>query len=117
MGLEDEWRESDVKEDPAPHTSSELAAELDVEPSPLLQLRFTGVQILDAAGCHVERERSSGTDRDRQWRFGGGGGGEPWTAPSAEETSGLWTGFPERDPGHSKSGAPELPGRVGLNDR
>lgn len=105
-----------MKEEPAPQTGSELAAELDVDASPLLQLRFTGVQILDAVGCHVERERSSGTDRDRQWRFGGGGGGERWKALSAKEKSGLWTGFPERDTGHSESGAPEASGRVGLND-
>lgn len=76
MGLEDEWREA-VKEEPAPQTGKELAVELDVDTSPLLQSRFTGVQIFDAEGCHMERhrERSSGTDRDRQWRFGGGGGG------------------------------------------
>lgn len=108
-----------MKEEPAPQTGSELAAELDVDASPLLQSRFTGVQILDALGCHVERqrERSSGTDRDRQWRFGGGGGGgELWKALSAKEKSGLWTGFPERETGHSKSGTPEPSGRVGLNE-
>lgn len=106
-----------MKEEPAPQTGSELVAELDVDASPLLQSRFTGVQILDAVGCQVERqrERSSGTDRDRQWRFGGGGG-ELRKASSDKEKSGPWTGLPERDTGHSKSGPPEPSGREGLND-
>lgn len=106
-----------MKEDPAPQTGSELAAELDVDASPLLQSRFTGVQIFEAVGCHVERQRdrSSGTDRDRQWRFGGGGG-ELWKAVSAKEKSGLWTGFPERSTGHSESAPLEPSGRVGLNN-
>lgn len=105
-----------MREEPAPHTGRELAAELDVDTSPLLQSRFTGVQILEALGCHVDRhrERSSGTDRERQWRFGGGGGGggELWKALSAKEKS----GFPERDMGHSESGPPEPSRGVGLKD-
>lgn len=119
MGLEEERRE-DAKEEPAPQTGSELAAELDVDTSPLLQSRLTGVQILDAVGCHMDRhrDRSSGTDRERQWRFGGGGGGggELWKAFSATEKSGLWTGFPGRDAGHGESGPPEPSRRAGLND-
>lgn len=105
-----------MKEEPAPQTGSELAAELDVDAPPLLQSRLTGVQILEAVGRHVER--SSGTDRERQWRFGGGGGGggELWKAWSAKEKSGLWTGLPGRDTGHSESGPPEASGRLGLND-
>lgn len=104
-----------MREEPAPQTGSELAAELDVDVSPLLQSRFTGVQILEAVGFHAERQRdkSSGTDRERQWRFGGGGGGELWKALSAKEKSGLWMGFPERDTGHSESGPPEPSGRGG----
>lgn len=109
MGLEDEWRERDVKEDPAPHTGSELAAELDVDASPLRPL--TGVQILEAVGCHAER--SSGTDRERQWRLGGGGGGgELWKAASAKEKS----GFPEPDTSQSESRSSEPPGRAASQD-
>lgn len=43
----------------------------------LWQRRFTGVQILEALGRHDDgqRDRSSGTESERQWRLGGGGGG------------------------------------------
>lgn len=117
MGLEEDRRE-DAKEEPAAPTGSELAAELDVDTSPLLQSRLTGVQIFDAVGCHADRhrDRSSGTDRERQWRFGGGGGGELWNTFSAPEKSGLWTGFPGRDAGHGESGPPGPSRRAGRND-
>lgn len=64
---------------------------------------------MDAVGCHVERQRgrSSGTDRDRQWRFGGGGGGGGELCRAAKETSGLWSGSPEWERGHSASGPQE----------
>lgn len=46
-------------------------------PPPLWQRRFTGVHTLEALGRQAERhrDRSSGTDSERQWRLGGGGGG------------------------------------------
>lgn len=54
-----------------------------------------------------QRGRSSGTDRDRQWRFGGGGGGGGELCREAKETSGLWTGSPEWERGHCASGPQE----------
>lgn len=46
-------------------------------PPPLWHRRFTGVQTFEALGRQVyrQRDRSSGTDSERQWRLGGGGGG------------------------------------------
>lgn len=68
-----------MKDELAPHSGKELAPEPELDGSPLWQPRLTGVQTLDAQGCQLERhlDRSSGTERDRQWRFGGGGG-ELW---------------------------------------
>lgn len=96
VGLEEECREEEVKEEPGPQSGKELAPEPELDAPPLWQPRFTGVQTLDALGCQVERhrDRSSGTERERQWRFGGGGGGELWKALSVMETSGLRTGSP-----------------------
>lgn len=62
------------------------------------------------------RDRSSGTERDRQWRFGGGGGGELWKALSVKETSGLWIGSPEWEGGHSESGPQETSRRLALDE-
>lgn len=101
VGLEDECREEEVKEELGPQSGKELAPELELDAPP----RLTGVQTLDALGCQVERhrDRSSGTERERQCRFGGGGGGELWKALFVKETSGLWRGSPEREGGHGES--------------
>lgn len=71
-------------EELGPQSGTELAPEPELDAPPLWQPRFTGVQTLDAQGCQLERhrDRSSGTERDRQWRFEGGGGGELWRAMS-----------------------------------
>lgn len=73
---------------------------------------------MDALGCQLERhrDRSSGTERDRQWRFGGGGGGELWKTLSVKETSGLWIGSPEWEGAHRESGPQESSGRESLDD-
>lgn len=67
-----------MKDELGPQSGKELAPEPEVDILALWQPRLTGIQTLDALGCQVERhcDRSSGTERDRQWRFGGGGGGE-----------------------------------------
>lgn len=105
VGLEDECREEEGKEGLGPQSGKELAPELELYALPHWQPRLTGVQTLDALGCQVERhrDRSSGTERDRQWRFGGGGGGggELWKALSVKETSGLWRSSPESSPQES----------------
>lgn len=108
VGLDEERRDEEVKEELGPKNGKEVAAELELDARPLRESRFTGVQTLDAVGCHVERQRgrSSGTDRDRQWRFGGGGGGGGELCRAAKETSGVWTGSPEWERSHSAS-APE----------
>lgn len=62
------------------------------------------------------RDRSSGTERDRQCRFGGGGGGELWKALSVKETSGLWGGSPEWEGGHRESDPQESSRRLALDD-
>lgn len=108
VGLEDECREEEVKEELGPQSGKELAPELELDAPPLWQPRLTGVQTLDALGCQVERhrDRSSGTERDRQWRFGGGGG-ELWKTWFEKETSGLWRGSPEWDRHHVESSPQE----------
>lgn len=109
VGLEDECMEEEVKEELGPQSGKELAPEPELDASPLWQPRLTGVQTFDALGCQVERQRdkSSGTDRERQWRFEGGGGGELWKALSVKETSGPWRGSPEREGGHRESSPQE----------
>lgn len=89
VGLEDECMD-ELKEELGPKSCKELAPEPELDAPPLWQPRLTGVHTFDALGCQVERhrDRSSGTERDLQWRFGGGGGGELWKASSAKETSG-----------------------------
>lgn len=94
LGLEDECKEEEVKEELGPQ-SRELAPEPEPDAPPLWQPRLTGVQTFDALGCQVERhwDRSSGTESERQWRFGGGGG-ELWS-----ESFGSCSGSPERERG------------------
>lgn len=105
-----------MKEELGPQSGKELAPELELDAPPLWQPRLTGVQTLDALGCQVERhrDRSSGTERDRQWRFGGGGGGELWKTWFVKETSGLWRGSPEWEGHHGESSPQESPRRLGL---
>lgn len=105
-----------MKDELGPLNGKELAPEPELETLPLWQPRFTGIQTLDALGCQVERhrDRSSGTESDRQWRFGGGGGGELWKASSVKETSGLWRGSPEWD--HRVSSSQESFRRLALDD-
>ena len=77
MGLQDECREEVVTEELRPQRGRELlAADTRLAMLPLWQRCLTGVQTREALGRHVERqqERSSGTESERQWRFGGGGG-------------------------------------------
>lgn len=79
VGLEEECRE-EVREELGPRRSMEPTKEptpMQATPPPLWQRRLTGVQILEAPGRQGLRQwdRSSGTDRERQWRLGGGGGG------------------------------------------
>lgn len=62
------------------------------------------------------RDRSSGTERDRQWRFGGGGGGELWRALSVKETSVLWRHSPEWEGGHRESSPQESSRKLALDD-
>lgn len=78
----------EVKEELGPQSGKELAAEPELDAPLLWQPRLTGVQTFEALGCQVERhrDRSSGTERDRQWRFGGGGG-ELWKVWSVKATS------------------------------
>lgn len=108
-----------MKDELGPLTGKELAPEPELDTPPLWQPRLTGIQTLDALGCQVERhrDRSSGTERDRQWRFGGGGGGELWKALSVKETSGLWRGSPEWERGHRASSSQESSRRLALDDR
>lgn len=78
MGLEEECRE-EVREELGPRRGTEPTKEptpMPATPPPLWQRRLTGVQILEALGRQGvrQRDRSSGTDRERQWRLGGGGG-------------------------------------------
>lgn len=49
------------------------------------------------------RDRSSGTDRERQWRFDGGGGGEFWSVLSLQGTSESWKWSAEFEAGHIES--------------
>lgn len=113
VGLDEEWRDEEVKEELGPKNGKELepAAELELDARPLRESRFTGVQTLDAVGCQVERQRgkSSGTERDRQWRFGGGGGGGGELCRAAKETSGARTSSPKWEWGHCASGPEEIP--------
>lgn len=92
VGLEEECREEEAREELGPRTGRELAKDPKLATPPLWQRRLTGVQTLEALGRQVERQRdrSSGTDRERQWRFegGGGGGGELWKARSVTEVLG-----------------------------
>lgn len=87
VGLEEECKGEELKEELGPQSGKELAPEPERDVSP----RLTGIQIFDAFGCQAElqHERSSGTERERQWRFGGGGGGELWKGLSVLEASGL----------------------------
>lgn len=118
VGLEDECMEEEVKEELGPQSGKELAPEPELDAPPLWLPRLTGVHTLDALGCQVERhrDRSSGTERDRQWRFGGGGGGELWKALCAKETSGPWRGSPEWEGGHRESSSQESSTRLALDD-
>lgn len=119
VGLEDECREEEVKEELGPQTGKELAPELELDAPPLWQSRLTGVHTLDALGCQVERHRdkSSGTERERQWRFGGGCGGELWITWFVKETSGLWRGSPEWEGHHGESSPEESPRGLALDER
>lgn len=79
VGLEEECRE-EVREELGPRRGTEPTKEpapMQATPPPLWQRRLTGVHILEALGRQGLRQwdRSSGTDRERQWRLGGGGGG------------------------------------------
>ena len=76
MGLHDECREEVVTEELRPQRGKELPPDTRLAMLPLWQRCLTGVQTLEALGRHVERQqdRSSGTESERQWRFGGGGG-------------------------------------------
>lgn len=108
VGLEEECREEEVREELGPQSRRELAADPKLAAAPLWEPRVTGVQTLEALGCQLvrHRDRSSGTERERQWRFGGGGGGEPWKALSvidALRSSGLWGGSPYCKEGHRGS--------------
>lgn len=118
VGLEDEFRDEEVKEELGPQSGKELAPEPELDAPPPWLPRLTGVQTLDALGCQVERhrDRSSGTERDRQWRFGGGGGGELWKASPVKDTSGLWIVSPEWEGGHRESGPQESSRRFALDD-
>lgn len=100
LGLEDESKEEEVKEELGPQRSKELAPEPELDAPLLWQPRLTGVQTFDALGCQVARhwDRSSGTERERQWRFGGGGG-ELCKDLFGRATSGPWSGSPERERG------------------
>jgi len=92
MGLEEECREEVVTEELRPRRGSEPAADAKLATLPLWQRRRTGVQTREALGRHEDRQRdrSSGTDSERQWRLGGGGGGEPWKERSVTEALGIW---------------------------
>ncbi len=76
------------------------------------------VQTLDALGCQLElhRDRSSGTERDLQWRFGGGGGGELWKALSVKDTAGLWIGSPGWEGGFREFGPQESSRKLALDE-
>lgn len=96
--------EEDVNEGLGPQSGKELAPEPELDAPPLWQPRMTGVHTFDALGCQVERhrDRSSGTDSERQWRFGGGGGGELCKASSVKEAPGPWRGSPDREGGQGE---------------
>lgn len=55
VGLDDECREEEVKDELGPQSGKELAAEPELDTPPLLQPRFTGIQTLDALGCQLAR--------------------------------------------------------------
>lgn len=115
MGLEEECKDEEVKEELAPQSGKKLAPDPELDAPLLWQPRLTGVQTFDELGCQVERhwDRSSGTERERQWRFGGGGGGELWEALSVKATSSPWSG----SPGHSESSSQESAKTCALDDK
>ena len=118
VGLEEECMEEEVKEELGPQSGKKLPPEPELDAPLLWQPRLTGVQTFDALGCQVERhrDRSSGTERDRQWRFGGGGG-ELWKALSMKAASGLWRCSPEREGGQTESSSQELAKTCALDGR
>ncbi len=104
--------------------SEELSEELGARsghgppaPPPLWHRRFTGVQTLEALGRQVyrQRERSSGTDSERQWRLGGGGGGGggPGKDRSVTEVLGVCGQFRASPSGRWLSGGPRGTGPGG----
>lgn len=118
VGLEEEFRDEEVKEELGPQSGNELAPEPETDTSPLWQPRLTGVQTLNALGCQVERQRdrSSGTERERQWRFGGGGGGEFCKVLPVVDASGLMSSSPTLERVHWESIPLEASGRLVLDD-
>lgn len=113
VGLEEECREEDAREELGPWSGTDPALDASpAAPPPLWQRRLTGIQILEALGRQGvrQRDRSSGTDRERQWRLGGGGGGggELWKNRSVTEvqgTGGLKKGSPlDSEPPRASTG-------------
>lgn len=103
-----------MKEELGPQSGKKLAPDPELDAPLLWQPRLTGIQTLDALGCHVERhwDRSSGTERERQWRLGGGGG-ELWKALSVKATAGPWSG----SPAHRESSSQESAETCALDEK